>query len=453
MSVRVRLAVLNVLVFAIVLGALGVMLRVQVAQTLREGVDWQLKRRAQRYVPRDGKYSLVAFERWRPGLAKHIGERRDGELFRYPFYDSRGKNYLQPELSAFDPVALAQAQATQKPVYSSIPGSRCFTVALLTDETNEAVYYQVAESVAPMNEELNRLTRTLLTLIPLALLLAGTCGVFLTGRALAPVRQITDAAARIGVEDLSERMRVPGPGKDEFARLAQTFNGMLERLEAAFERQKRFVADASHELKTPLTVIKANSSLALADPDLPSDYRETLVEIDRAADRTSRLVQDLLLLARTDHAQLPLKENEISAAMLFSAAISEAHKLYPDGATLRQEVSQECFWGDSHLLHRLLLNLLDNALRHTSKEGTVTLSAQPSGFTVTDTGEGIPAEHLAHLGERFYRVDSARARTGGGTGLGLAISRAIVEAHGGTLEIQSEVGKGTTVRVTLAPHE
>ena len=156
-------------------------------------------------------------------------------------------------------------------------------------------------------------------------------------------------------------------------------------------------------------------------------------------------------MARTDHAQLSLKETEVVLATLFAEVVSEAKKLHPEGAPIDLQVAQESVWGDSHLLHRLLLNLLDNALRHTPADGNVRVLAQPSGFTVSDTGEGVSPEHLAHLGERFYRVDSARTRRGGGTGLGLAISRAIAEAHGGTLTLESEPGKGTTVHVTTSP--
>lgn len=465
MSVRVRLTLLNMLVFALVLGALGMLIRVQVERTLWSGVDAQLNRRASRFVPRDGKYELA----WVVGVRERLQQAREQERknpkkltekekeerkareesFRFPFYDLHGWDLLESKHRAMDLVAFDEALKSKKPVYSSTSTHRIYTTFLVATETGEPVFYQTTESLQAINAELNRLTRTLLTLIPFALLLASAGGMFLTGRALAPVREVTDAAGRIGVEDLSERL--PVRGKDEFARLEATFNGMLERLEGAFERQRRFVADASHELKTPLTVIKANSSLALSDPDLPTDYRETFLEIDRAADRTSRLVQDLLLLARTDHGQLPLKEAEVAAESLFSGVLAEAKKLYPEGATLQVTVGKESFWGDAHLLHRLLLNLVDNALRHTPREGTVTLVAQPSGFVLSDTGEGIAPEHLAHLGERFYRVDSARARSGGGTGLGLSIARAIVEAHGGTLQITSQPGKGTTVTVTLAP--
>ena len=444
MSVRIRLTLLNMLVFTLALGIFGAMVRVQIETKLLEGVDRQLYReRTNRPGRRQSEGFTLAelrenFVKFRAG---------DAQIPAWPFYLTTGVNALDGVSVVQDSEGLKTCIATGKPTFTTIKGFRYCTHKTKTSSGPD-IYIQRSESLEQVHAEIKRLTRTLFTLTPIALLLAGAGGMFLTGRALAPVRQITQAAARIEVDDLSERL--PARGKDEFAKLAQTFNGMLGRLEAAFDRQKRFVADASHELKTPLTVIKANSSLALADPDLTPDYRETLVEIDRAADRTGRIVQDLLLLARTDHGQLPLQETERPLEQLFIEAIQEASRLHPKGARLLVEVGKESIWGDAHLLHRVLLNLLDNALRHTPTEGEVRVSARPNGFVVTDTGEGIAPEHLAHLGERFYRVDSARARTGGGTGLGLAISRSIVAAHGGTIQVESEPGKGTTVTVTLA---
>ncbi|WP_309707897.1 ATP-binding protein [Armatimonas sp.] len=446
MSVRLRLTLLNMLVFALALGVFGAMVRVQVQTKLMDSIDYQLHHERTGRTGRRPSNGFTLEE-----LRDKFVEARsyDAEMPTWTFYLATGANALDGITPLLDTDDFRQCVETGKPVWNTRGDKRIATFKTKTSGGPD-IYAQRSESLAPMNSELSRLNRTMMTMIPIALLIAGAGGMFLTGRALAPVRQITEAAARIGVEDLSERM--PVRGKDEFARLSQTFNGMLGRLEASFDRQKRFVADASHELKTPLTVIKANSSLALADPDLTPDYRETLVEIDRAADRTSRIVQDLLLLARTDHAQLSLKESEVSLANLFAEVVSEAKKLHPEGAFIDLQVAQESVWGDSHLLHRLLLNVLDNALRHTPADGKVRVVAQPSGFMVVDTGEGVSPEHLAHLGERFYRVDSARARRGGGTGLGLAISRAIAEAHGGTLALESEQGKGTTVHVTLAAH-
>lgn len=316
------------------------------------------------------------------------------------------------------------------------------------------------------------LVRVLLMLIPLALLVAGIGGMFLADRSLRPVREITDAAAQIGAEDLSRRL--PVPSQDEFGRLAHTFNGMVARLqeafgnlETAYEQQRRFVGDASHELRTPLTTIKANTSLALFGERSPAEYQEVLQEVDQAADTMNRIVQDLLLLARSDAGELKVTLQPTAlAAVLERAAANLRHRETAPVHIALPEPSPHVL-GDSHHLARLFGNLLDNAARHTPLEGRIDVTAhvesgresprespRESGreevvVRISDTGEGIPAEHLPHLCERFYRVDTARSRERGGTGLGLAICRSIVEAHGGRLSIESRVGVGTTVTVLL----
>lgn len=446
MSVRLRLTLLNVIVFALALGIFGGMVRALVEHNLIAGVDRQLKReRPGRPARRSNNEGTTLAELQESFAWFRMTVDPEGPV--WPFYLANGFNAFDDLTLPGDPAALKRCVATGTPLLTTFKGSRYYTEKINTKSGPE-VYRQRSESLETVYGEVGRLTKTLLMMTPIALLIAGFGGMFLTGRALAPVRAVTEAAARIGAEDLSERL--PVRGKDEFARLSSTFNGMLERLEAAFDRQKRFVSDASHELKTPLTVIKANTSLALAEPDLPADYRETLVEVDRAADRTVRIVQDLLVLARTEKGPLPLQEGEISLAALCRDVVHEAQRLHPNGPAVTIQVRNETLWGDRHQLHRLLLNLLDNALRYTPTQGSVTISPIPNGFVVTDTGEGIEAEHLPHLGERFYRVDAARARKDGGTGLGLAISRAIAQAHGGTLQIASERGKGTRVTVQLA---
>jgi signal transduction histidine kinase len=255
-------------------------------------------------------------------------------------------------------------------------------------------------------------------------------------------------------------------GHDELSELAATFNGMLGRLEQAFlrlalalEQQRRFTADASHELRTPLTIIKAHTSLALEEERTNQEYRQALVAADRAADATTRIVQDLLLLARADAGQLrpeappagmrrptPIREVLDSAAEAFRGpAIAPIRIELPDPSPAVP--------GDRSQLVRLFSNLLENAVRHTPPDGRIVVSVaeQPPGLVVrvADTGEGISPEHLPHVCERFYRVDAARTRRQGGTGLGLAICASMVEAHGGSLAIDSVVGRGTTVTVRL----
>jgi heavy metal sensor kinase len=317
---------------------------------------------------------------------------------------------------------------------------------------------QLATPLVGVYDELARLSGTLMTLSPLALLAAALGGVLLTERALRPVRQITQAASQIGVSDLSERL--PVRGKDEFSELAATFNGMLARLERAFtqlsqalEQQRRFTADASHELRTPLTIMKANTSLALEEERSNAEYRRALEAADRAIDTTTRIVQDLLLLARGDAGQLRVELRPTCLSEVLEHAVEpfSGARVTP----IAVEVSQPSLLvlGDSHHLLRLFTNLLENAVRHTPPAGRITLTAVADKASVVvrvqDTGEGIPPEHLPHVRERFYRVDAARTRRQGGTGLGLSICQSIVEAHHGSLVIESDVGKSTTITVRL----
>lgn len=324
---------------------------------------------------------------------------------------------------------------------------------------------QVPHSLTELDRLLENQYRTLFFLIPIALLVAGVGGLFLTNHALRPVSKVTQAAAQIGAEDLSQRLEVTG--KDELAELAATFNGMIARLEGAFQsreqayrqlesayqEQRRFTADASHELRTPLARIKGITSLALFGPHCADEYHDALTIADQAADVMNRIVQDLLLLARSDAGQLSPRFAPVSVERLLRNAAGRLEG--QPGASIRLELPAGPLElrGDADHLTRLLVNLLENAVRHTPVDGEVLLSARSEGstvlITVSDNGEGIPAEHLPHLCERFYRVDASRTRADGGTGLGLAICQSIVQAHAGTLTIHSRPGLGTTVEVRL----
>lgn len=315
---------------------------------------------------------------------------------------------------------------------------------------------QVAAPLADVEMAVSGVTRALLLLVPAALLLTAAGALLLADRVLRPVGRLAAAASGIQAADLSARLP-GGDAPDEFGRLTAVLNGMLGRLETAFERQKRFAADASHELRTPLATIKAHTSLALEDGDAiaPDEAHATLKAIDGAADRAERLVRDLLLLVRAG--ALPVRPETV----VLHDALSEAARssLTAAGLGPRAEVTVDAptgvvaFTDRDHLL-RLVGNLLDNALRYTPKEGRVTLRASEAangGVTVAvvDTGAGIAPEHLARLGEPFYRPDAARNRKSGGAGLGLAICQGIAGALGGTLRLDSTPGRGTTATLTL----
>jgi signal transduction histidine kinase len=313
-------------------------------------------------------------------------------------------------------------------------------------------------SLSEVYDALENLDRALLALIPLGLIGAGMAGAYLTDRVLRRVHALTHVAGLIGARNLSDRL--PVTGNDEFSELADTFNGLLARMESAFaeqqrvlEQQRRFTADASHELKTPLTIIKGNTSMALEVEAADTGFRQTLLDIDRAADTMSSLVQDLLLLARSDDGQLGKDRIELLVRELLERAGSGvAHR---KGAPITLQIEDDALSvrGNEGELVRLFTNLLENATRYTPAEGRIKVRATRQGnrvlIAVADTGIGIAPEHLPHLGERFYRVDSSRSRPSGGTGLGLSICKSIVEAHGGALSFQSKLNVGTTVTVAL----
>jgi heavy metal sensor kinase len=315
---------------------------------------------------------------------------------------------------------------------------------------------QVGTPEEPFDRAVDRLSMLLAAVVPLALLLAGGGGLFLAGRAFDPIDRITRTAAEIGGEDLTRRLpdqvvRAPG----ELGRLAATFNHMLDRLENAFQRQRRFTADASHELRAPLTLLLGQVDVALQRPRSGEEYTHVLRGLREDILRLRRLADVLLALARADARQDLLSPEPLDLGELVQQVV-DAMAPSADERQIRLEAQSTpgvVIHGDQARLMQLLLNLVENAFNHTLPGGRVIVSAAPGGnpemacLSVRDTGCGIAPEHLPHVFERFYRADSAR--TTGGAGLGLAICSWIVEAHGGQVEVDSELGVGTTFTVSL----
>jgi heavy metal sensor kinase len=315
----------------------------------------------------------------------------------------------------------------------------------------------VVAAMAPLDAiptDLALLRRVLLLAVPLALALAGIGGFVLAGRKLAPVGWMAEQARRIGDRNLDARLEI-GNAAEELTTLAASFNDLLGRLDQSFESMKRFVADASHELRTPLSVIRGEADVALSHDRSPAEYREALATILDESRRLSRLVDDLLNLARADagHVQLQVQE------FYFNDLLAECCRIVQTLAASRN-IDLECrsggdvpFRGDEELLRRLVLNLLDNAIRYTPPGGRVSaeLEAEPDGvrIRISDTGPGIPADAVPHVFERFYRADKARSRQDGGFGLGLSIVKWIAESHRGAVELTSRAPSGSTFTVTL----
>jgi heavy metal sensor kinase len=295
----------------------------------------------------------------------------------------------------------------------------------------------------------------LLLALPLTLALASGGGLFLAGRALRPVDLITRAAQTIGARDLSQRLNLNLPD-DELGRLARTFDAMIARLDGAFRRQRRFTADASHELRTPLTIIKGDLSLALARPRDAEYYRQVLVEVDDEVDQMGRLVERLLALARADAEGVSLQRQPTDLSALLADLVEQTRPLAEaKGLDLVTQIAPDLMATvDPDAVIQVVLNLLENAIKYTPS-GRVRLSVYRIAaddevrIAVADGGPGIPAEHLPHIFDRFYRVDGARSRELGGTGLGLAIARDLTQAHGGEIAVHSVAGEGSTFTVHL----
>jgi heavy metal sensor kinase len=324
---------------------------------------------------------------------------------------------------------------------------------------NGTYMVQIAAPLGEFYKALDRFRWLLLLSSPFLLLVASAGGYWLSRRALAPVDQITQEARSVTAHSLSRRLVVPHT-RDELQRLSETLNGMLERLEKAFQRVTQFTADASHELRTPIALMRTRAEIALRRPRSEDEYRETLDQVLKELERTSGLIEKMMLLARADSGVETLQRIHLNLAESVDQACCEGRTLaLAKQITFHEQLPEAPVWvaGDSHFLRRLFLILIDNAVKYTPPEGRidVALGTDAGGAVVElrDTGIGIAAEDLPNIFERFYRSERARSRESGGAGLGLSIGRWIAEAHGGTIEVRSTPGEGSVfaVRLPLAP--
>ncbi len=344
---------------------------------------------------------------------------------------------------------------------AGVEGQRVATRRVKTGAAEPPYLIVVSQPLETVTEELAMLRHVFLIAIPLALLLAGLGGFFLARKSLAPVAAMSERARQISAENLDQRLPVTNP-RDELGRLASTFNELLARLDAAFNLQRQFMADASHELRTPISVVRTATQVILERPRRDeSEYRNALATIDDQSRRLARIVDDMFTLARADAGRRPLELGHLYLDELIVETARAASLLAErKGVTVEASRSPEVpYYGDEHLLRQMLLNLLDNAIRHTPAGGGVRVSLDRGDsaceVVVADTGEGIPIEAQPHIFERFYRVDKARSRSGasangaGGGGLGLSIARWIAEAHGGTIRLVRSDPTGTVFAIAL----
>jgi heavy metal sensor kinase len=311
---------------------------------------------------------------------------------------------------------------------------------------------QVAMSLENVEATRIRFLLILLVLAPVALTASALGGWFLARRALTPVDAMVEAARRIEAEDLTKRIPAPS-GEDELARLAAVLNDMLARLEHSFVAARRFSADAAHEFRTPLTILKGEIEVALRSSEAPVEIRRTLMSCLEEVDRLNSLVEDLLLMARMEGNALSTGPRPVNLAEVLEDVAPALSELAARAGNVCTVGSTPPLWieGYDSLLFRLVFNLAENAIKYTPSGGRIEVTLEQQDHSavlqVKDNGPGIAPDAQEHIFDRFYQGDPARE--GSGTGLGLALVRAIVELHHGQIHLSSDVGKGSCFRVTL----
>jgi heavy metal sensor kinase len=358
---------------------------------------------------------------------------------------------VRHETDAWRQIGLSSAQAD--PASRAARDGTWFRV-----QAHAGPNYRISAAVdeSPVRHTLWLLGVVLLAGVPFAVALAVAGGYFLAGRVLRPVGAMAEKARQITAESLTERLPVTN-AQDEFGRLAAVFNDLLTRLHDSFERQRRFTADASHELRTPLTTMRSVGEVTLQGARDPAAYRDAIGSMLEEVDRLASLVESLLTLTRADSgairlAREPVRLDELTAAVADQLRVLAEEKKQTMELDAREALRVNA---DPAVLRLALANLIHNAIKYTPSGGSIRITVKsPTRATVLveirDSGPGIAAAHREKVFERFYRVDSARSRDAGGVGLGLAIARWAIEVNGGSIELESEEGKGALFRVVLA---
>lgn len=448
MTLRKRLALVNVTVLLIALLLLAAIVYNQLTHDLREQLDKDLAQLSAQELAlikvANNTLTFAANNRQLPaGFARLL--------------DANG--HITDGLGAYT-IAPVLLETLQTPPQGAMfdqtnPDGlllRVFTRPILVD--NRVIgYLQVAATQEEIQETQNTLVRSLFIGIPLTLLFAGLISLWAAQQALRPLTTMTHSAAAITAEDLNQRLPVP-KAKDEVQALALAFNATLERLAAAFTRQRRFTADASHELRTPVTAILGQAEYALSRARTPEAYQAILTRIQQESERMQRLIGRLLTLARVETGRHALHMAPTDISDLMHTLVDTLQpQAIAKGLTLKAtSPAALTIITDADSLTQILLNLLENAIHYTDQghiELTVTPAADSLKICVSDTGQGIPPEHLPHLFQPFYRVDSSRSQSGGHVGLGLTLTYELTQLIGGHIEVTSRPQLGTTFTLIL----
>jgi len=437
-SLRFRLTVWYALVLAAGLSLFSALIWLSLRQRLMEEIDLDLAARASQ------------FERYFANESSHAAP---GQL-----HDELEEFCQALPPSSYVELRGAAGFAFQYPQGAPRPESSVRTLRREFTFNQEVFSLEIAAPIANAQHTLDLLRLLLWSTIPVVILIACLGGAWLSVRALKPVNDIAAAAHMISIENLAERLPVPETG-DELARLTEVLNTMFARLEAAVKTLSQFAADASHELRTPLAVIRTTAELALRRERTPESYRDSLQEVATEAERMTRLVEELLILARSDAAtaEMPLGAVDVSEVLADVCdemrSLAQMRQIY-----IRPDVSgggAAIVAGNRLALHRLFLVLLDNALKFSRPGGEVIFKVENIDsrvlVTIEDFGVGISKNDLPHIFERFYRAEEARA--GAGHGLGLSLAKNIAHVHGASIEVHSTEGVGSRFTVVFAARD
>ena len=451
--IRLRLTLWYVFLFAVTFIAFSVYLLFEFQHSLRKTIDSSLQITVTNAIAAIDKEDFVD--------TGTLTFNPDGQSDnRNPVFGMRLISAQNEVWDSFGTVQNISFWGPTEAGYSTQTGSdgedqwRIFSQPVLGPDGQTVAWVQAAQSLGPVTDTLEDLRGQLFLGIPFIILLAGLGGYFLADQALRPIRQITTTAQEITAQDLSRRLAYRG-AMDEIGSLARTFDGMLERLQSSFERERRFTSDAAHELRTPLTVLKGQIEVTLSRHRTSLDHEKKLQELSGQVERLIRLSNGLLFLSRSDQQELPFEPSDFYLREWLEILVEQLEPLAHEKVlTINIDIPAELsVYGDSDHLIRLFVNILENAIKYTPVGGQIAITALEGPdeiqVNVQNTGPGIPPEHLPYLFERFYRADSDRSSQTGGTGLGLAIAREIVRLHRGDIDVHSEPGRGVMVTVHL----
>ena len=460
LSIGLRLTLWYLFIFAVAQCVFGIGMYVVLRHHLREIVNDSLREEMQdlRSVLQEQKPDLT-LERLREEVTEAYAQDHAGEYLQ--IFTSHGETIYLSQFLAQHPLAPASEGALRaqgelgRIEDRKMEGRRFRFLNAAIEAHGRTFLVQLGTPTGEVYETLDAFRHYLLLLAPAVLLVAAFGGNWLSHRALAPVDSLTQTARTINVSNLSRRLQTPGTG-DELQRLSETLNEMLARIESSVQRITEFTADASHELRTPVALIRAEAEVALGRDRTDEEYRSALQHVLGESERMTHMLEQLLSLVRADSGSESLQISEFDIAALSQEAFQSWQKIAAShNRSLTSDIPAQpvVIAGDSLALRRVLDVLLDNAVKYSTPPGEIRLALETTAdrvfLRVRDNGPGLAPEEHSKIFERFYRVDKARSRQMGGAGLGLSIAQWIAQRHHGIIRVESSPGQGAEFSLEL----